>query len=536
VPVAVTTSGVLNGKTITQVAAGTYHSIALASDGTVYTWGYNSYGQLGNGNNTDSNVPVAVLTSGVLSGKTITQVAAGNNHSIALASDGTVYTWGYNGYGQLGNGTSGPGTNSNVPVAVYTSGVLNGKTITQVAAGYNHTIALASDGTVYTWGDNYYGQLGNGDNTNNSNIPVAVDMIGVLNGKTINQVAAGRYHSIALASDGTVYTWGYNYFGQLGINSNTDSNIPVLVSGALIGKTITRVAAGGSHSIALASDGTVYTWGRNNYGQLGNENNTNSSVPVAVNTSGVLSGKTITKVAAGDSHTIALASDGTVYTWGYNGLGQLGNGNNTSSSVPVAVDQSGMGELPVELTSFTANHADGKVMLCWQTATEVNNYGFEIQRSVFSDQLSAENWEKIGFVEGHGNSNSPKDYFFTDDSPLSGTVQYRLKQIDNDGKYDFSKEVEIMVTALPKAFALEQNYPNPFNPSTIISYQLPVKSNVELKIYDLLGNEVAALVNEQKEAGSYQVQFDGSKLSSGVYFYKLHAKGVALTKKLLLMK
>jgi len=145
-------------------------------------------------------------------------------------------------------------------------------------------------------------------------------------------------------------------------------------------------------------------------------------------------------------------------------------------------------------------------------------------------------WQTIGFVEGHGNSNSPKEYSFTDASPLSGTVQYRLKQIDNDGKYDFSKEVEITVTAMPKAFVLEQNFPNPFNPSTVISYQLPAMSNVELKIYDLLGNEVAALVNEQKEAGSYQIQFDGSKLSNGVYFYKLQAEGVELTKKLLLLK
>jgi alpha-tubulin suppressor-like RCC1 family protein len=152
-----------------QVAAGELHSIALTSDGTVYTWGYNGFGQLGNGNNTDSNVPVAVITSGVLSGKTITQVAAGKYHSIALASDGTVYTWGRNNEGELGNGNN---TNSNVPVAVVTSGVLSGKTITQVAAGKYHSIALASDGTVYTWGRNNEGELGNGDNTN-SNVPVA---------------------------------------------------------------------------------------------------------------------------------------------------------------------------------------------------------------------------------------------------------------------------------------------------------------------------------------------------------------------------
>jgi len=288
-----------------------YHSIVVNAHNTVYTWGRNNYGQLGNGSNTTNNVPVLVNTSGVLNGKTITQVAAGGYHSLALASDGTVYTWGFNAVGQLGNGSN---TNSSLPVAVNVSGVLSGKTVTQVAAGYYYSIALASDGTVYTWGHNASGPLGNGSNTD-SNAPVAVNTSGVLNGKTITQVAAGKYHSIALASDGNVYTWGLNDYGELGNgNTGTDSNVPVAVnmSGVLSGKTIIQVAAGVEHSIALASDGTVYTWGRNIWGQLGTVNNTDSNVPVAVNTSGVLSGKTITHIAAGAYHSIALASDGTV--------------------------------------------------------------------------------------------------------------------------------------------------------------------------------------------------------------------------------
>jgi alpha-tubulin suppressor-like RCC1 family protein len=323
VPVTVTTSGVLSGKTITAVAGGEAHSIALTSDGTVYTWGHNFIGQLGNGNLTDSNVPVAVTG---LSGKTITAVAGGGTHSIALASDGTVYTWGFNFYGQLGNGNN---TNSNVAVAV--TG-LSGKTITAIAGGLNHSIALATDGTVYTWGDNFSGQLGNGTN-NASNVPVAVTG---LSGKTITAVAGGGVHSIALAPDGTVYTWGENYFGQLGNGTNTYSNVPVAVTG-LSGKTITAIAGGGLHSIALASDGKVYTWGYNVFGQLGNGTNTDSNVPVAVTG---LSGETITAIASGKDHSFALASDGTVYTWGDNYYGQLGNGTNTDSNVPVVVDQS----------------------------------------------------------------------------------------------------------------------------------------------------------------------------------------------------
>ena len=335
VPVAVTGTGVLSGKTVVAVAAGSSHSVALCSDGTLAAWGYNFYGQLGNNSTTQSNVPVAVNLTGVLTGKTVVAVAAGQYHSIALCSDGTVAAWGYNGNGQLGNNST---TQSNVPVAVNLTGVLSGKTVVAVAAGSSHSIALCSDGTVTTWGYNAYGQLGN-NSTTDSSVPVAVNLTGVLSGKTVVAVATGQYHSVALCSDGTVATWGYNASGQLGNNNTTNSPVPAAVTGtgALSGKTVVAVAAGSSHSVALCSDGTLAAWGYNFYGQLGNNSTTQSNVPVAVNLTGVLSGKTVVAVAAGSSHSIALCSDGTVTTWGYNGNGQLGNNSTTNSSVPVLV-------------------------------------------------------------------------------------------------------------------------------------------------------------------------------------------------------
>ena len=300
----------------------------------------------------------------------------------------------------------------------------------------------------------------------------------------------------------------------------------------------------GQHTIAAKADGTVYTWGYNNYGQLGNGNTgTGSNVPVAVYTSGVLSGKTITQVAAGYFHSIALASDATVYTWGYNYYGQLGNGNTgTDSNVPVAVNQSEMGLLPVELTTFTAastsqaeQASSATVLLSWQTATEVNNYGFEIERQILKQVQNDNAWEKIGFVEGHGNSNSPKEYCYTDANPPSGKIKYRLKQIDNDGKYAYSGEVEVSVD-VPNLFVLEQNYPNPFNPETIIKYSIPTDQFVTLKVFDMLGREITTFVNEQKEAGNYSVAFNGSLLSSGIYYYQLRAGKFTDTKKVILMK
>ncbi|MEY3896593.1 MAG: hypothetical protein RLZZ214_2113 [Verrucomicrobiota bacterium] len=337
VPVLVTRSGVLSGKTVVSVSAGSNHSLALCSDGTVAAWGYNDKGQLGNNSTTSSSVPVLVTQSGVLAGKTVVSVEAGSNHSMALCSDGTVAAWGDNVYGQLGNNST---TSSSVPVLVTQSGVLAGKTVVSVSGGAMHSLVLCSDGTVAAWGYNGNGQLGN-NSTTNCSVPVLVTQSGVLSGKTVVSVSGGAMHSLALYSDGTVAAWGSNYNGLLGNNSPTSSSVPVLVaqSGVLSGKTVVSVSAGFYHSLALCSDGTVAAWGDNFFGQLGNNSTTSSGVPV-VSWSGVLSDKTVVSVSAGYLHSLALCSDGTVAAWGSNHNGQLGNNSSTSSSVPVLVTRS----------------------------------------------------------------------------------------------------------------------------------------------------------------------------------------------------
>jgi hypothetical protein len=200
--------------------------------------------------------------------------------------------------------------------------------------------------------------------------------------------------------------------------------------------------------------------------------------------------------------------------------------------------------LPVELTYFSAEYrvqsamADKSVELKWTTATEVNNYGFNIERRETGNGKS-ETWIKIGFVQGYGNSNSPKEYFFLDSTPPSGKIHYRLKQIDFDGQFEYSGIVEVIID-IPAQFSLKQNYPNPFNPITTIKYSIPnVGTGFSLsilKVYDILGSEVATLVNEKQSAGNYEVKFDGSKLASGVYFYKLQAGKYSSIRKLLLIK
>jgi len=186
--------------------------------------------------------------------------------------------------------------------------------------------------------------------------------------------------------------------------------------------------------------------------------------------------------------------------------------------------------LPVELTAFSATVTNDVILLNWSTATEVNNYGFEVERK----QTDAE-WNKIGFVEGNGNSNSPKYYTFTDNTVPAGKYLYRLKQIDIDGKFEYSNEIEVDLSA-PVNYELSQNYPNPFNPTTVIKYSIPEDNFVTIKLYNILGKEVSTLVNDYKETGKYKVSIDGSKLSSGVYFYSIQAGNFREVKKMILQK
>ena len=188
--------------------------------------------------------------------------------------------------------------------------------------------------------------------------------------------------------------------------------------------------------------------------------------------------------------------------------------------------------LPVELTSFTASASNEQIRLNWETSTELNNFGFEVERLIGDSNL----WKKIGFVEGHGNSNSPKEYSFSDRSVYSGKYAYRLKQIDTDGKFKYSSAVEVNLGA-PSNFGLSQNYPNPFNPSTTIKFGYDKNTEAQLKVYDVLGNEVVNLFNGVAEGGKvYQINFDGSALSSGVYYYKLTCDNKTEIKKMMLLK
>ncbi len=298
------------GGSVMATSAGYYHSLFLKNDGTVWATGYNGRGQLGDGSTAQKLIPVQV--SG-LSG--ITEMAGGENHSLFLKNDGTVWAAGYNGFGQLGDGGT---TDRTTPVQV--SG-LSG--ITAVAAGYNHSLFLKNDGTVWATGKNERGQLGDGTITQKTT-PFQVSAL-----SGITAIAAGGYHSLFLKNDGTVRTTGFNSEGQLGNGTTTQSTTPVQVNGL---SGITSIAGGIFHSLFLKNDGTAWGSGYNSYGQLGDGTTLQRTAPVQV--SG-LSG--ITAIAGGENHSLYLKNDGTVWATGKNEYGQLGDGTVTQRTTPIQV-------------------------------------------------------------------------------------------------------------------------------------------------------------------------------------------------------
>ncbi len=386
---------------------------------------------------------------------------------------------------------------------------------------YVYSLAVNNAGDLFVGGD--FSQAGG----------VAANRIAKWDGTSWSALGTGLGGAVyALATSGNdLYAGGQFYFGggtSYGIAKWNGSNWSALSYGV-----------GGDCYAIIASGGYVYAGGNFGYVYL----NADGSSSLSVNNIARWDGTSWANVGNGtigavNALTIS-SSEGVAYVGGafYVVDGNIGSGYASKFT-------DSQNALPVELLSFTALLNNENVALNWQTATEVNNYGFEIERASFQKNGTTpvqEDWGKIGFVEGHGNSNSPKEYSFTDKNLPSGKIEYRLKQIDTDGQFEYSDVVEVNIS-FPIKFELSQNYPNPFNPSTTIKYSIPSAvgtgniPSVQLNVYDVLGREIATLVNEDKSPGNYSVTFNASKLSSGIYFYQLKAGSFVDLKKMILMK
>jgi alpha-tubulin suppressor-like RCC1 family protein len=324
---------------VVAVTAGAFHSCALTDTGAAKCWGWNGNGEIGDGTTTSHPAPVGVigLTSGVIA------IAAGSAHTCALTDAGAVKCWGYNGKGQLGDGTL---ITHHEPVQV--AGLSSG--VTALVAGDDHTCALTGAGAVKCWGDNTYGQIGDGTVINRQ---TPTDVSGL--GSGISAIGAGGDNTCAITDAGAARCWGHNQYGQVGDGTMVERHIPFPVSGLASG--VTRIDGGRNHTCALIGNGAIKCWGRNHHGQLGNNTTTQSAIPVAV--AGFSSGGAA--LSLGGDHSCALTSLGAARCWGYNDKGEIGDGTIIERHVPVQVAGYGPGtaSVPAEAAFETSDFGTG---------------------------------------------------------------------------------------------------------------------------------------------------------------------------------
>jgi alpha-tubulin suppressor-like RCC1 family protein len=506
---------------------GSNFGLAVRGDGTLWAWGSNADGQLGDGTQTGQRRPVQIGTA-----TDWVQVAVGQNFSLALKATGALYAWGSNSAGQLGTGVA-----ASTPTAVG-----GGLVFAHIAAGAQHSLALTGAGKLYAWGSNSAGQLGI---ANAAATPTAVG-----SSYTFAQLAAGGQHSLALTAAGALYSWGDNTYGQLG--SATTASAPTLVS---LGVPLAQLAAGGQHSLALTAAGALYSWGDNTYGQLGLGNAQTVSAPTLV-----ASAPTLTQIATGAAHSLALTPAGTLYAWGDNDSGELGlgtvsvaanaafsqeatggtswttlgvgsTGNFSLVRTTSAQDLSSTGAneagqlgdgttttatrfdrlvplqavgapapLPVVLVRFGAQRTGpATAALTWTTASETNNLGFTVEKS--SDGVT---FAPLGFVAGAGSSTAAHAYTFTD-AQATGLSYYRLAQLDQDGTVAYSPTQ--VVAGAAAALVL---VPNPTRGPVRV---LGLPSGATLEVYNALGQIVRPATPTLEVAG----------LPAGVYLVRATA-------------
>ena len=400
---------------------GSSHNLVLKTDGTLWGWGANGTGQLGTGDITTLEAPLPVTTtmfggttpdsdwlvpSGSSTGTNLLRVAVGSTYTIALKSAGTLWAWGFNEFGQLGDGTIGYDLYRTTPEQIGAE-----SDWLAVAAGYGHTIGLKSAGTLWAWGYNNFGQLGDGTQTDRltpKQIDTDSDWV---------SLAAGEYHTIGLKSAGTLWAWGKNDSGQLGDGTQAGRLTPRQIGTEA---DWTRVATGDEHTIGLKSTSTLWAWGENNYGQLGDGTQADRLTPRQIGTEADW-----TRVAAGEGHTIGIKSNNTIWIWGFNQYGQLGLGDTIDRDIPYPLGS------PSPPTSLIATAVSlSQIVLIWQD-NSINEDGFKIERKININGT----WEQIATVGSNAVS-------WVDQTPNSqGTYYYyRMRSYNKFGNSPYYNE------------------------------------------------------------------------------------------------
>ncbi|HXS36349.1 MAG TPA: T9SS type A sorting domain-containing protein [Flavipsychrobacter sp.] len=424
------------------VSANWEFNIAQKSDGTLWAWGFNADSRLGDGSTINRNIPVEISTDTDWS-----VISAGGISALALKSDGSLWAWGANTYGQLGNGSH---TNEIVPVKI--GSATNWKT---VSAGYVHSLGLKRDGTLWGWGSNLAGEIGipgDTDVTKPHQVGIDTNWLAISTGSDV---------SLALKKDGTLWAWGLNMHGEVGIGTITPGVDTPMQVGA--DKNWASISAGGSYALAIKTDGTLWAWGDNTFGDLGNGTTTNSKVPIQVDTA------TDWKIATASCQetSFAIKKDGTLWAWGDNTFGAFGI---PSSSVYRSFT-------PIQITTYTD----------WQSVKAGNRHSMAL-RAGGSLWAAGENlWGQLG----------------------DGTYTESITQV----------MVSCWPATVPNLHPAENVsfYPNPFSQKATIKFENDDHQKYQLQVYNVLGQKVIDIDN----VTSNFITIDRSGLNAGVYFYKL---------------
>jgi alpha-tubulin suppressor-like RCC1 family protein len=374
-----------------QVSSGGRHTAAIKTDGTLWTWGRGNTGELGR--IVDALTPVTTFAGGTNWADTPTTepedlytLSAGGNHTAAIKTDGTLWTWGRGNYGELGTNNT---ISRSTPVTTFAGGT-NWK---QVSSGRDHTAAIKTDGTLWSWGYGGSGQLGTNDIINRST-PVTT----FAGGTDWKQVSTGYLHTAAIKTDGTLWSWGYGGFGQLGTNDTTTRSIPVTTFAG--GTNWKQISAGGFHTAAIKTDGTLWTWGNGNAGGLGTNDTTDRSTPVTTFTGGT-NWKQVS--AEGYAHISAIKTDGTLWTWGYGSFGILGNNNTTDRSTPVTTFAGGSSWKQVSSGFYntTAVKTDGTLWVWGYNYGNLGTNDITQRNTPVTTFAGGTNWKQVSSGRDH---------------------------------------------------------------------------------------------------------------------------------------
>ncbi len=394
-----TPTQIITGTTWAAVSAGSLFSLAIDSSGNLWAWGDNTDGQLANGSTSTIGINTPAQIS---SGTDWIAVSAGSNFALAIDSSGNLWAWGDNTYGQLGNGTT-----SSTKVTSPTQ-VASGTTWTAVAAGSNFVVAIRSDGTLWAWGNNTSGQIGNGSSSGNVPTPTQI-------GSATNwsMVAAGSDFALAIQSGGSLWAWGGNTSGQLGNGSTVNVAAPVQIGTA---STWSYVAAGSDFSLAIDSNSALWTWGDNTVGQLGNGSTSAAvTIPAQIST-----GTTWSYAAAGSDFSLAVNSSGALLAWGDNTFGQLGNG--TTSTIPGTTPAQVLSNLDVLPTVTSTSPASGATNVATSSTITVT-----FSKAMDSTTITTATFVLSGGVSGSVAYNSSTNTAtFTPNSDLGSDATYTV--------------------------------------------------------------------------------------------------------------